>query len=104
MSHQLIVVFMQMCEYACHRIINRFRRPVAEIRQVSCLGRANNFLDEILLHSRHLMEQAHFLGVHDPHIGVRVGSRAVHNDERTQLSQVNESSGINEVVHQVVKY
>ena len=34
------------------------------------------------------MEQAHFLSVRDPRIGVPVGVRAVQNDESTRVSRV----------------
>ena len=60
-----------------------------DISQLIYLGRANNFLDGSLLHSYHLTEQAHFLGVRDPHIGFRVGGRAVQNDERTRVICLN---------------
>ena len=42
------------------------------------------------------MEQAHFLDVRDLRIGVRVGRRAVQNDDRTRVSRVNEGSGRDE--------
>ena len=37
-------------------------------------------------------------------IGVRVSGRAIRNDERNRVSQVNEGSGINEGVLHVSKY
>ena len=84
-----------MREYIRHGVIYLVRCPFADIRQVSCIYRTKYLLDESLLHSRHLTEQAHFLGVRDSHIGVHVGSHAVRNDERTQVSRVNENSGRN---------
>ena len=96
--------FLQIHEYALHGVIYRVCRPVADIHLVRCLDRANDFLDESLLHSRHLTEQAHFFGVRDTHIGVRVGGCAVRNDERNQVSWVNKRGGINEGVLHVGKY
>ena len=74
-------------------VINRVRCPVVDIFQLRCLYRAKTLLDESLFHSHHLTEQTHFLGVHDPHIGVRVRGRAVWNDERTRVIQVNKNIG-----------
>ena len=91
--HQLTVVVLQMCEYACHGVVYGVCCPVADICQISFLGRANNLLDKILLHPCYLMKEEHFLGVRDLRIGVRVGGRSVRNDERTQVSWLNKSSG-----------
>ena len=90
-----------MCEDARHGVIYQVFRPVADIHQVSCLDRANNVLDNSLLHSRHLTEQAHFLGVQYPPIEVCVSGRAVQNDVETWVSRVNKSSGIIEGVMHV---
>ena len=93
-----------MREHTCQGIINTIFCPVADIRQVSCLEHAKSFLDKSLLHYHHLTEQAHFLVVRDPHIGVRVGGHAAWNDERTRASKVNAMSGWDECVLQVSKY
>ena len=91
--YQPIVVLFQMSEYARHSAITRVCRHVADIWQVSCLDCAKDLLEESLLHSLNLTEQAHFLSVRNPHIGVCVGSRAVRNDDRTPVSWVNKRSG-----------
>ena len=93
-----------MREYACHGVINKVCCTVADIRQVSYLNRATNLLDDNLIHSLYLTEQANFLGVRNPHIGVRVGSRAVRNYKRTQASRVKKRSGRDECVLHVSKY
>ena len=87
-----------MCEYSRHGVVDGVCGPVADIRQICLLDRANNLLHESLFRSSQLTEQAHFLGVHNPHIGVRMGGRSVRNDERTQVSRVDESIGIYEFV------
>ena len=46
-----------------------------------------------MLQSRPFTEQAYFLGVRDPHAGVRMGDCAVRNDERNRVSQVGKRSG-----------
>ena len=50
------------------------------------------------------MEQAHFIGVRDPHIVVCVGGCSVCNDERTQVSRVDKRSGIDDRVLRLSKY
>ena len=81
-----------MHEYARHGVIYRVFCPAADICQVIYLDCANNFLTDILLHSRHLKEQAHFLGVCDLHIEV------------IWVIWVNKRSGINEGILHVGKY
>ena len=77
-----------MCEYARHSVDDVVHGPVADIRKICFLDRAKYLLHKSLFHSRHLTEQAHFLGVRDPHIGVYVGGCAVRIDERTRVSRV----------------
>ena len=93
-----------MREYARPSVVYEVRRPVADIRQISCLEHANDLLYDRLFHSRHLTGQAHLLGVRNPHVGVRVGNCAVRNDERTRVSQVNIRSGKDECVLHLSKY
>ena len=102
--NQLTVVFLHMCEYYRHGVVYGVRRPVADIRQMRCLDCANDFLYKSLFQSRHLTEQAHFLGVRDPHIGVCVGSSAIRNDEKNHVSRVSEGSGRDECVLHLSKY
>ena len=47
------------------------------------------FLHKSLLHSRHLLEQTHYLGVCDLHVGIHVGGCAVQDNERNRLSWVD---------------
>ena len=82
MRHQLTVVFLQMGEYTRHGVIYQVHSPIGGISQVSSLDRANNVLDKRFLHSSNLTEQAHFLVVHNPHIGFHVDGCAVWNVER----------------------
>ena len=85
-----------MREYACHGVVNGVCCTIVDICQIICLERANNLLDEGFFQSRHLTEQAHLLGVRDPHIGVFVGSCSVWNDERTRVSRVKKK-GVGEM-------
>ena len=93
-----------MSEYARHDVVEGVHGPVAEIRQICLLERANLLLHENLFHCCHLMEQAHFLGVRDPYIGVCVGGRAVRKDERTQVSWLGKRSGTHECVFNLSKH
>ena len=103
-QHQLTAVVLQMREYTHHGVVYGICCPVADIQQIRFFDCVNNLLDESLFHSRHLTEQAHFLGVRIPHIGVRMGGRAVWNDERTQVSWVCERTGIYERVMRISKH
>ena len=89
MCNQLTVVFLKVRKYARNGVINGVCGPVADIRQICSLDRANDLLHEILFHSCHFMEQAQFIGVRDPYVGVFMGSCAVCNDERTLVSRVD---------------
>ena len=93
-----------MREYARHGVVDGVHGYVADIRQICFLDRANYLLHENLFHSRHLTEKAHFLGVHDPHIGVRMGGHAVRNDDRTRVIQVDGRSGRDECLLRISKY
>ena len=98
MWHQLTVVLLKVRKYACHCVTNRFFGPVADIRWILFLDRANDFFHERFFHSRHLTDHAHFLGLCYPHVEVRMGSCAIRNDERTRMSPVDKRSGGDERV------
>ena len=104
MRHQLTLYVLQTREYAQHSVIYGVCRPVANIRHIRFLNRAKDLVDKILLHSRHLTKQEHFLSVLDPHIRVRVGGRAVQNYERNQVSQANKRSGRDECALRLSMY
>ena len=90
---QLTAVVLEVIQHVRHGVVDWIGRAVADIHKVRVLERGNNLLHGSLLHSRHLSEQTHFLGVCDSHAGIRVGSCAVRDDERTRVSRVDEGSG-----------
>ena len=93
MGHQLTVVVLEVSQHVRDIVIDIIGRAVADIYKVRFLDHDKNLLLESLLHSRHLLEQTHYIGVYNQNVGIRVGSCAVRDDKRNWLSQVDEGSG-----------
>ena len=92
-GHQLNVVVLKVIQHFRNGVVDRIGRAVADIRKVRFLDRQNNLLHKSLLHSRHIPEQTHSLGVCDMHAVIRMGSCAVRYDMRTRVSWVDEWRG-----------
>ena len=93
MGHQLTVVVLEVSQHIRDSVIDIIGRAVADIYKVRFLDHEKNFLLESLLHSRHLLEQTHSIGVYNQNVGIRVGSCAVHDDKRTWVILVDEDNG-----------
>ena len=63
---------------------------VADIRNVQFLDCDNDLLHGIFLYSRHFSKHVHFLGVCNPRVRICVDSSPILDDERTQVSRVDE--------------
>ena len=83
MGHQLTVVVLKSIKHVCDGVVDRIGRAVVDIRKVHFLDHGIFFLHESLIHSRHLLEQTHYLGVCDPHVGIRMGGCDIRDDQRT---------------------
>ena len=89
MGNQVTVVVLEVNQHVCDGVVDRTSCAFADICEVHFLDCGNNFLQKSLIHSCHLLEKTHSLGVCDPHVEIFVGGCAIRGGERSRASWVD---------------
>ena len=92
LGHQLTVVFLEMREHVCHSFLCVDSFAIVYNRKIRLLGRGSDLLHEELLDSRQFAKNTHFLCVRGFYVLTCMGSCAVWDDQRAQVSWVNKGS------------
>ena len=90
MMHQLTVFFLKVSYHVRHGVVDGVGCAVENIRKIGLLGCGDYLLHEVLLNSRHFAKKKHFLGVCNFHVVILVVDCFVQDDDRIQMSWVNE--------------
>ena len=78
-----------MCDDIGQGWIDWIRCLIVDIHKMNLLNRGDNLLEEVLLESSHLVNEAHLLSVRNAHVGVHVGGCVVQYNECTRIIMVD---------------
>ena len=79
-----------MCKDIGHNVVDWIYDMIVDILKISLLKCGYNILYKGLLKFSHFSKEIHFFGVHDAHVGVRVGGCSVQDNNWTRVSKLDE--------------